>query len=218
MENLPKKLSVKENVIVPNLLLSHTYFLNDQHTSYLSIGFDTESFKPAIVLFKNTVFHQMCVETWTTSVYNNWQTIKNHFMGQNNILFEELPKTTTNDCSVKLTCRGSQRRILFTDGCKKIILNYEEWVRAEELLSFLQSVINWSETVWQQVAAYHHIYMMKCYNQKSYSLDTIDFFIPPITGHNFFNYARLFNEIPVLCKQQLINKYYSNVCEQNINY
>ena len=210
--NKVKKFSAKENVIVPNLLLSQTYFLNDEHTCYLSIGFDTESFKPAIVLLKNTVFHQMCVETWTTAVYNNWETIKNHFMGQTNIL--ELPKTTS-DCSVKLTSRGGQQRIVFTHGCKKIILNSEEWSRAEELLSFLQTVINWSETVWQQIADYHHIYMMKCCGQNSYALAAVDFFIPPVTGYNFFNYARLFNEIPILCRQQLINNYYLEVCKQN---
>lgn len=211
-----KKQFEKQNVIVPTLLLSHTYFLNEQHTSYLSIGFDSESFEPAIILFKNSIFHALSTETWTTSIYNNWLIIQNHINGENNISFAELPNTNS-DCEVKLTCRNNERLVLFKNGCKKLALNPEEWSRVADLLPFLHSIINWSEVIWQHVREYYNLYVMKCCERQAYSLNVVDFFIPPITSHNFFNCARLFNEIPVLCKKKLLNDYYSTVCKLNLN-
>jgi len=206
---------VKKNVVIPNLLLSHTYFLNDQHTSYITIGYNIETFKPVIILYKNTVFHELSTDAWTTIVYNNLEMIRNHFYSENSISFVELPKIDGN-CDVKLTCRNNERHILFTNGHKKIILNFEEWERVSAWSSFLQSYIMWSETNWQDVWNYYNLYTMKCFDQKTFSLEMKDFFIPPVIGYNYFNYSRLFNEIPILCKNKIINEYYSNVVKQSL--
>lgn len=216
MNNLTKvkrvnNLIEKKMVTVPNLLLSHTYFLNDQHTCYVNIGYDINTFKTTIILFKNTVFHILSSDAWTTAVFNNLQTIKSHFSCENNISFAELPKTTGN-CDVKLTCRNNERRIMFTSGGKKIVLNSKEWEHCASLSSFLQSIIIWSEAVWTDVANYYSLYLVKCFDRKTHALQIQDFFIPPVTGYNYFNYSRLFNEIPVLCRHKLINDFY--VCTQ----
>lgn len=208
-----KRVAIKKSVFVPNLLLSHTYFLNDQHTCYLSIGYNAETFKPEIILFKNTVFHILEAESWTSVIFNNLQTIKKHFSGENNISFAELPKTIGN-CDVKLTCRNNERSILFTNGSKKIVLNQDEWERCSSLLLFLQSMITWSEVVWPDVARYYNLYLLKCIDRKTYSLHLNDFFIPPLIGYNYFNFSRLFNELPILCKNKIMNDYYVNICNQ----
>jgi len=228
MENIVKKLKKvgkvnksiidnnkkKKNVVIPNLLLAHSYFLNDQHTSYITIGYNIETFKPVVILYKNTVFHELSTDAWTTIVFNNLEMIRNHFSYcENNIA--ELPKIN-GDCDVKLTCRNNERQILFTNGHKKIILNLEEWERVSTLSSFLQSYIIWSETNWQDVGSYYNLYALKCFNQKTFSLEMKDFFIPPVIGYNYFNYSRLFNEIPILCKNKIINDYYSNIVNQNL--
>lgn len=209
------KLIGKKNEIVPSLLLSHTYFLNENHTSYISIGFNINTFMPVIILYKNTVFHVLSTDFWTTTIFNSLENIKNHFICESNISFTELPKINGN-CDVKLTCRNNERRILFTSGGKKIILNAEEWEHVHASSSFLQSIINWSDTIWQDVWNYYNLYILKCFERRMFSLEMKDFFIPPIVGCKFFNYSRLFNEIPILCKNKLINDYYSNICKENL--
>lgn len=200
------KLIKKKMATIPNLLLSHTYFLNDQHTCYLNIGYDVNTFETTIILFKNTMFHKLSAEMWTTTIFNNLSTINNHFSCENNISFAELPKMEGN-CDVKLTCRNNERRIMFTSGGKKIVLNSKEWERCSSLSSFLQSIIIWSEAVWTDVANYYYLYVAKCFDRGTHSLQIQDFFIPPVTGYNYFNYSRLFNEIPVLCKQKIMYSY-----------
>lgn len=223
MENLVKvkkfkkvhKLPEKTNGIIPNLLLSHTYFLNDQHTTYISIGYNIESFKPVIILFKNTVYHELSTDVWTTTIFNHLDVIRNHFNRENNISFAELPKISGN-CTVKLTCRNNEPLILFTDGCKKIILNSEEWEHVYAVSPFLQSIITWSETNWQDIENYYNLYSLKCFDQKKFSLEMKDFYIPPLIGYNYFNYSRLFSEIPIFCKHKIMNDYYSNVVKQSL--
>lgn len=219
MEDLTKtvkrKISEKKFVIVPELLLSYTYFLNDQHSCYICIGFDIETFKLKIILFKNTIFLMLCYQDWK-NITNNIELIKKHFELGNyaleNPVYGELPKAV-GFCTIKLSQRNNEKclTVVSGDGLKKIIIiTQSEWEHLYELYPFLNSVISWYNKVESEVESYYNIYVSKCFEKKKIQLAYEDFFIPnQAEGYNYYNYSRLFSEIPILCKSKLSNDYYT---------
>lgn len=215
----PKTTSIQ----VPNLLLSYTYYLNNSHTTSISVGLDTEDFKLKIILYKNGLHHALNYEDWFL-LYKNNNHIEAHFNGEKTIA-----KNIDGSCGIryKLSTRASSKCLTLhqyqqnINKSKKIHINADEWKILNSLSSFLNSIITWFIYSSNDAQLYYEQYVAKCIELNTLKLDSQYFFMPPAltsstpTAHPVYycNYSRLFHEIPILCNPKLINDLYVILCK-----
>lgn len=214
IENEKKKSRTRKVIeTVPDLLLGYTYFLNDIHTCHLTIGYDVDYFTMKVILYKNNVYEILQWPEWN-SLFINMAVIKTHFNEKmNGIDFMELPKSSQNCCAIKLTTRNSERGLLFLqDGKKRIVLNEKEWEKLYALLPYMNSIVNWYMLSSKEIFEFYKQYMSVCIEKNTLRLSSHELMMSSTLNFNYCNFSRLFNEIPILCKQKLINDVYEHLC------
>lgn len=190
---------------VPSLLLSYSYFLNEKHTSYISVGYDAETFKLKILFYKNTNFQVLEWCDWI-NIYNNINIINNFFANPNKTRMIDLSR---DDCNFKLSSRNHEKCWIIDGKTRgnKLIFNEREWERFHQLSTYLNSIISWCHVFWIEIENYYRIYANKCIDLNVPTLSADEFFVPYQMINNYCNYSRLFNEIPVLCSRKLSSDY-----------
>lgn len=215
IENEKKKQSKSKRIVesVPDVLLGYTYFLNDIHTCHLTIGYDTDDFTMKIILYKNNVYEILYWSEWNL-LYNNMVVIKTHFEDKmNGIDFMELPKINHSRCAIKLTTRNFERGLLFLqDGKKRLLLNDKEWEKLYSLLPYMHSIVNWYMLSSKEIFQFYKQYMSACVEKNTLRLNSHELMLSNTLNFNYCNFSRLFSEIPILCKQKLINDVYEYLC------
>lgn len=208
----------KDESIVPNLLLSYVYFLNNSHTTYINVGFDINNFEATIVLYKNTKYLCFSFNDWI-NLYTNIFTINNFFQNKDENFDIVLP--IYSDKTIFKLCNGCEflsgssnfqnNKYLVCENSatsSKIYLTEQEWNKNLELTSFLQSVITWYEMTSKEIKSYFEIYNEKCLKKGVTSLSSTEYFLPGGNSNTYTyfncNYSRLFSEIPILCKKKII--------------
>lgn len=203
LNNSKKKNKSKHENVVPELLLSYTYFLNAEHTSYISVGLDTNNFKMKIILFKNGIYHNLQWEDWSL-LYVNINVIQNHFNGYG-VDFLELPKTPSDIIHYKLSSRITEKCLILTGDNKKVVIKLKEWMSLYNLMPFINSIVTWYIHTAHDVEIFYHQYLLKCIEVKSFKLEAQHFFIPSTSATYYqCNYSRLYQEIPLLCQNKII--------------
>ncbi len=193
---------------VPGLLLSYTYFLNTQHTCYISVGYDVETLKLKIILYKNMIYQELKLEDWNL-LYKNLTTIQNFFVNnvkefiinQDGII--EVDEYANNVIAYKLISLKQKNCLMFETKSTKIIIDDSEWKKLYMLSHFLNSISIWCNLVWKEIEQYYHIYYDKCNLLNVDELPASEFFIPTPASYNSCNFSRLFNEISFLCRDKI---------------
>lgn len=205
----------------PMLLLSYTYFLNPNHTCYISIGYDVETFKLKIILYKNMTNQEWLYEDWDY-MYKNSTVIQNKFLeGIKSDTYSNRQGIGKNDDGNKLSykvlfLRQDRKVITFKTGAIKITMTSMEWLEFYKILNFLNSVVKMYNTVWYEVEQYYNLYFDRCNQLQVDELPHSEYFIPIPTTYSYCNFSRLFNEIPVLCQKKIQQDRYFNIVYTNI--
>lgn len=182
-------------MVEEGLLLSYTYFINDDCSKYISVGFNPETFKP------ETKLHHVGVHQSTLDI-KQWLYI---FITKNN----EFSKLFTSKNPGRFRCSLKSVDIKFKKKSGIIIINgfeinAQEWLLIVKLSEFIQSVLYWCSQATNNIINYYQKYVEKCKAHNVYSLDSTHFFVNDNTVIKC-NHSRLFYEIPILCKNKLMS-------------
>lgn len=228
-ENANFEFLKKNELSIPNLLLSYVYFLNNSHTTYINVGFDTDNFEPSIILYKNIKHLCFSFTDWI-NLYTNIFTINNFFQNKDSNVDIDLPINSTQNifklCTdfVITSNNTSSKQNVFnkylicenTSTSSQIVITEQEWNTILDRISFLQSVVTWYELTSKEIKNYYKIYAEKCSRKGVTELSSTEYFLPTQDGVNYntyfnCNYSRLYSEIPILCKSKLIKNITNNV-------
>jgi len=202
-----RKLIIRQ--IIPDLLLSYVYFLNEWKTSSIIIGYDAESFGPKMFLLKEKQYQTLSWDDWHF-FYNYSCTIQQYF---NDVDIEKTGQMVNGKCQrFKLSLYKGKKHVIFIENSSKIKLNACEWERLWSLAPLLHSIFSWYMLTEKEISSYYILYLQKCILQNCSKLDYKDFFTPMHQNNNYCNYSRLFNELGILCKNKLINDLYYTLC------
>ena len=204
--------NLKDDIVVPELLLSYTYFLNDSHTCFMTIGYDVNDFKLKIVVYKNKICICLGIDDWII-LYKNAETIDGFFNNKFLSNFYELPKSGTG-IEFKLSIRKNIRQLIIANK-KKILLDDAEWKKLYNWLPYLTSIATWYDMTSLEIQNYYQQYLQLCIQNKVFSLFPQHFFLTGSQNNCFYNNSRLFQELPIFCNLKLKNdiaNYYDN-CE-----
>lgn len=208
------KQTLKMLAPVKELLLSYTYFLNENHTSYIMIGYDTEDFSCQIILYKNNVFHCLCIETWKI-LFANMDTIETFFNEKVKMDFINLPHLE-NGVQFKLSIRRDKKCMILALNNKKLMLDDVECYKLLSLMTYINSIATWYHMTTKEIRSYFERYKQICIENGVWKLLPQHFFMTGETNHNFYNVSRIFNELPVLCSNKLTNELIA-MCYNKIN-
>ena len=179
------------------LLLSYTYFINADHTKYISIGYSAETFAPCVIInYIGNAHTKLGLIEWLDV-----------FMVKNEEISTFFKNCETSKCRKIKTIKNSQ--ILFDYGTKSLILNnlainHQEWILIQQMTDYIQSVLYWCKHLTRAVSSYYTEYVKRCVENNVYNLDATQFFTDE-TPLIKFNFSRLFWEMPILCKNKLFN-------------
>lgn len=177
------------------LLLSYTYFINDDCSKYISVGFNPGTFKPQAKL------HHVGVHQSTLDL-KEWLYI---FIIKN----DEFSNTFTSQNPGKICCSLKSVDIKFKKKYRIILINgfeinAKEWLIIVKLSNFIQSVLYWCSQATNNIINYYQKYVEKCKLYNVSSLDATYFFVND-ENEMKCNHSRLFYEIPILCKNKLMS-------------
>lgn len=188
---------------IPTFLLQYSYYLNRSATKQIILGFGPDSFKPYVALIS---FHEKKFLYFSASY---WNFFVEHVHDCEEYLNKnaEICSASSNDCvfeinKVTLDDNNDTRQISITNvnfNCK-IILNLEELSVLNQLIPFLSRMMNHFEEKWGFVKEFYRAYLLKCFIGDTDHLILKQFFKIESPAINYF---RLFNEIPVLCRDKL---------------
>lgn len=209
--------SICKNESVPFLLLAYTYYLNNEYTKYISLGYNAKTLEASIVLHHigKSFVELNCYE------YTNVILLSDHIQAY------FYPETGVEDSinnryvNIKFSEFSGIKHVVFTDNRSQqknhsIRLNYSEWERMQELMGFFSPLTLWYKTTAKDVKKYYNHYVKICCDTNRIRLNNQDFFTPndvpsddlthASVGSPSFNYSRLFYEIPILCRQSILDK------------
>lgn len=193
----------KKDCESPQLLLQYSYYLNRTVTKQILIGFDPYHFRPYIVVidFQHNTFLHFSQENWEfiTECINSCLDYVNQVTQG---CWASTHDKVWNINSVGDCIDGEERGIVIKNIAfdREIILNLEELTVLSQLAPYLTRMLKHYNERWGFVREYYRSYLLKCFvsdvdrlqMKQFYKYDTIS-----------VNYFRLFNEIPVLCKDKL---------------
>ena len=197
-------INFKQTSLPSNLLLAYTYFLNPDHSCFITIGYDAITFEMKIILMKNKKFQEWSINEWY-HLYQNAQEIQRYFeSNSNNVAVSSTLKKViniSNDMTgITIQFDHSDKKLMIFDSFCKIVIMSNEWYILYSLLNFINSIVNHYYSSSQQIECYFIAYSNKCKQMRTSSLPLNEFFL---FSSSFCNFSRLFNEIPVICCDKL---------------
>lgn len=198
------KLNKGDREYPAQLLLQYSYYLNKSATKQVLIGFDTDTFKPYILLTDS------CTDTFLHFSYENWRFINECLDNCINYLNDDTQTCweSSTDKIWKINLVGD----CFENGTRTIVIknttfdreitfNLEELTVLNKFAPYLTRMIRHYDDKWGFVKQFYKSYLLKCFVGDVDRLPFSKFFK---NEGNTVNYFRLFNEIPVLCNDKLI--------------
>lgn len=178
------------------LLLSYTYFLNNESTKFICIGYDTIHFSPIIHL--NHIRKSSII--WNIL---DWLTFTTHICS-----IQDFLSHNSNNINISFTnflISNCDEKIFIKD---KVSLEEVEITAAEmftliNLIDFLNTIMFHYKSCVAYIQEYYNLYVLNCSTKNVFSLSTSDYFVPPSDRFQL-NYYRLFYEIPIIFKEKLL--------------
>lgn len=202
------KTPVADHVILhqPSLLLSTTYFLNNQCNRHVILGHIPDNdCRPLYILGTTTSFVTLSTSDWLMLMMSkveieSWFS-KKEGVSNDDIIISKNVKVSSYEGS------GSKKLIFIENlNCcrvnKSILLNEEEFDKLVQLDSFLFFISKQMQQNCVYVDDYYNLYIYYCLLKEKNYLNDQDFF-PPNDLNNCVDIFRLFKEIPIVCKEQL---------------
>lgn len=190
----------------PTLVLQTVYFLNNNCSKSLCIGYDTENdFKVTIILMTMYSYVTLSVTDWLTLMLNHTEAA---CWFNNASEFQQLGefKTTNNYKISKLSNDETHFLEISNNSAHRqnnnIFLFHNEFSRCIELDSLLQTFIKQMQPNSQFLTDYYNWYVYHCSVNRKKSLDQCDYFTP-FGDVSSFDSLRFFMEIPIFCEQKL---------------
>lgn len=187
----------------PVFLLQYSYYINRVASKQIVIGFDVHTFKPYITLISldEKKFLFFTPDTWRF-ISICLPDCESYLAGKTENYFVITPDQVLK--IEKTISTDDQRAILFTNlnsNCD-ISINLEEVTTLCQLIPFLSRMNTHFDEKWGFVKEFYRSYLLKCYVGDTNHLLLKQFFkidAPSV------NYYRLFNEIPILCRDKIIS-------------
>lgn len=169
-------------IVIDNLLLNRTFYLNHSHTSMIVLGFNCSTFEVEFVI-RPTVGKPI------TSGYATWSA------------FYDVLKNMKLDLGDQVLCNQLALKVvhLITFADTRVMLDHLELLNLFDIQEHLNTVMLSNNNAVITVKSYYDLYMYRCIPKRVMKLPVQDFFIPERTAYKNIEYFRLFNEIPVFC-------------------
>lgn len=191
-----------------NLLLAYTYFLNDQHSSKVIIGFSTETFEAEIIFhrFKECPIY-ISFKEWEKYFINFKKLEEKRSADQTELLIN------LEDNKSKALTKILVNFTLDNDNNKIFAMFKNEHQHFLNIIEFMNVVMSYNNNASNNVKEYFNKYMEKCKAKSLFQLSFDDYYIPMNLSHVHCNYSRLFFEIPLYCSSKL----FENLININFN-
>lgn len=184
---------------LPILLCQYTYFLNKIANKVLFIGFDSTTFRPVIQLLSLDNNQRLCFS------FHEWACVSacmkyciKFLKGSSDIAWY-----SSQNLVIESFVRNDERLIKISnlDAANSVIeLNLEEFENLDSYSPFLSRIFKHYNEHWFDVEVYYRTYVLKCLSVNKCELDITEYFTP---ANRCLNYFRIFNEIPIICKNKL---------------
>lgn len=178
----------------PPLLLNYTYFLNDEYTKYISIGFQQKDFKPGVIIHS---IGENCVELsffeWL-SLFVYIPEIDNAFQTQ------KMEKIIVVTDEIYIKYYKDNNQLLLRKNATIIQITKADWIMFLRLTEFFSFIFNWYNQTSEIAKNYYIEYIDKCKQNGVTYLDSSSYFEPKTMKKNC-NFSRLFYEIGFMKEQ-----------------
>lgn len=196
---------VKTCIPTTTLLLSYTYFLNCDKS--ISIGYDSKTFKTVLVLNQVLLINQLewyslCVKFPLIKKF--LVCAKKQANGPSTSSDGKKTYRASTTLHIQASVHDNVHVTLIRSNGPKIILNESEFHLLCALEEFISAVIMHNRTTETLVEAYYGLYLTQCKELGVNKLETPVYY--PSTATSSVNYSRLFFEIPILCKDDIIRE------------
>lgn len=152
-----KIIKYKNKNIAKNLLLSYIYFLNENHTCKICIGFDIENYKPMVI------FHRIGKNIIEIE-YQDW--------------IEHYTKYRNYYENTSLHRKGMFLKFGKVENKKKFYINQEEYEYFINIVDLIQAVTKSYSYATPSLNEYITKYINKCITKNVNKLGQADFYIP----------------------------------------
>lgn len=184
-----------------NILCGYTYFINNQQTTHVTIGFSVADFTPIV---RTSVIHFQAVDSvdFTHHLWNLLIENKNYiidcFDSKHSPITNVILYTDNDDKELSITVDfmtfNNNVCIVLTQKSSTIVLTKSEFSKLVSLNDFFKYTFIYNHSVKYYVAEYCNMYEDVC---KKYSRGELDctWFTQPRDVRPPINYFRLFNEL-----------------------
>lgn len=190
-----------------SILQGYTYFLNTQHSTFVTIGFSSKDFSPiAQISTQNQHFGVDSIHfnrnQWST-IYAGRETItkKMDTSGDegDNIFGNEFFTLLKDHNIVKIDFMGfnDMRCVVFTQNHISVVLNKKEFENLMLLNDFINTSLIYNNSVQFFIREYCERYIASCKNLNVEKMDPSSY-TSPMDSRPPINYFRLFSEIPFI--------------------
>lgn len=217
LKSLRKKvLNAIESKIIkptPGLLLNYTYSLNTACSKTVSTGFDIDNFE-SVLLIKDVLNGYLTLNAL------EWYSVFVKFGKINDIIqrFIETDNTDKTKSNIILSKTLFIQVVKEENGLIKVFiqktgadqkyiinLDYTEYIALYGLSEFIHLVITFNRTASPHLSAYFNLYVKKCMELDSWTLDSQHYFTPSnFNNFDSINYSRLFYELSFLCGDKIV--------------
>lgn len=179
------------------LLLQYSYYLNKSATKEALIGFDKDSFQARVLLQDNVT------KTVLEFTPENWEFVGECLESSSPECFGTTGDKIWNIYSIGESVCNEDRCIAIKNVPydRKILFNREELTILLQYMPYLRRMLKHYNEKWGIVKQYYSAYLMKCFVADTLALKLKKFFKFEMSALNYF---RLFNEIPVICRDKLL--------------
>lgn len=199
------------------ILQGYTYFLNDYYSTFVSIGFDAESYAPILQISAQNHYFGVDSIKFSRVQWVTFYEAKENIEERLNISAEQIDdgqfffhgsiinEKATDTVKIDFMTFNNTTCIVFTQNEVSVILTKLEFIKLTDLNDFFNFTLIYNNSVKFYIKEYCENYVTSCKNQSVKKMDS-KAFKPPMDLRPPINYFRLFHEIPYV---------YDNIC--NIN-
>lgn len=185
------KLFCKSYVKPKPLLLAYTYFLNNEYTKYISIGYQQDDFKTGIVL------HDIGENCVVLSSFD-WLSLFIYITEIDCAFSEqklENPINVTSELILKYNVPNNC--IIVSKDSAELKITRGDWQIFVQLTEYFSFVLNWYNQTSAIAKNYYDEYVAKCIENNLPYLNSSHYFSPKNCNKNC-NFSRLFYEIGII--------------------
>lgn len=214
------------------LLLAYTYFMQNHHEDddagnvncmlrkHISVGLDVDEFTPHVIIQTSDEKHFMKFRLleWLSVMVQDVK-IKEFFDQEHDddkkkITCSKLQPSSNITMTLKKQTTGVIALEKKDNTAENLNLTVKEWNEIIDMNDFITSVLFHYKPASFEIKEYFNLYTARCVEQNTFNLSKSYPFLPN-TEKYIFNYSRLFYELPVFCKNKIVDTVMENMLKYN---